>query len=212
MTDQNITPIIGITGPREVSTRASSAIMGVVRYIHALKCRLAVGCATGVDAWALAESLRQSAQRTTVFAAFGPKGEKSFTASNVSGVQRATAVGANVMWWSGGQFDSNNALRLIRRSQALVKYVASGPKGSGMFSFVSRPPPKGFAKDKAWPSCGSGTWGTLAAANHLSVPVLVFPIDGMHPGTLPTLPGKAGEWTQVLQGSSLIDAYMWMAG
>ncbi|RIK25381.1 MAG: hypothetical protein DCC55_40630, partial [Chloroflexi bacterium] len=64
---------------------------------------------------------------------------------------------------------------------------------------VSGPPPRSFgrARPGGWPSCGSGSWGSVGAAALLGLPVVVFQVGW--PGfagasSLPALPGAAGRW------------------
>lgn len=206
-----MTAIVGITGPRAIAPDTTSLISQVVFSLGIIKTHIAVGCASGVDRIALSNAVLVEPQRVTVFAVFGPKSEGSFGSSNVKGVRLAAKAGAKVNYFAGGDTDSQPVLRLIRRSQAMIKYVADvGGAGSGIFGFVNKLPDKEFARDKNWPSCGSGTWATIAAANYRGLKVVVFPVEGLKGEDLPLLPGGEGEWTPLLQNKAFSSGYIWI--
>jgi hypothetical protein len=114
-----------------------------------------------------------------------------------------------VSWWAGGGPGVVLRARLARRSLAAVRLVAAGGPGSGLVAWSSRLPAIPF-RAGPWPSCGSGTWSSVAAAARLGVPVIVVPVGPLARVPLarwPVLPA-GGHWSPVSSGS-LSGAALW---
>lgn len=159
---------------------------------------LAVGCAAGADAAAVSSVVAVgAAPRLRLFAVGGSSGSGfAGKASAFAGVQAAASAGAVVGWWAGGSSSVPLRARLARRSLACVQASVAGGPGSGLVAFVSRLPARPFGSG-AWPSCGSGSWASAAAASRLGLPVVVVPVGslaGVSVSSLPALPG-GGSWS-----------------
>jgi hypothetical protein len=97
--------------------------------------------------------------------------------------------------------------RLARRSQHLVRSVASGhAPGTGLVAFVAAPPPRPVRAGTSWSPCGSGTWSTVAMAAGHGLPVLVFPV-GLSPAALPPL--GQGRWQPAAAAGLWARAWRW---
>lgn len=201
---------VGFTGPREIAGPGSTTISRVVRNVCNMRCNVAVGDASGVDRHVLSTALLSiDPNRLNVFTILDPELNGGLPITNSAGVQRAAERSAYVVWNAGGTGD--NRRRLITRSQRMVDFVAESSYGSGIIGFVSSFPSKTWGGG-AWPSCGSGTWSTLAYANHKDLIVMVYPIefDKFDPFFLPHLPGWQGEWVKALQADKWDGGYMWV--
>lgn len=73
----------------------------------------------------------------------------------------------------------------------MVKAVATSEGKRGIVGFPDAAPPRPFRKYGDWYSCGSGTWGTIASAVALGLPVRVFRCGDFDLPILP-VPGKWG--------------------
>ncbi len=101
-------------------------------------------------------------------------------ASGVDAVVRALVLGCSV--FSASSFSASSfSGRLVLRSVALVRFVASasGRSGGGVFVvFPSAACPAGLVPSSSSSVCfrglGSGSWASAAFAAGLGVPVLVF--------------------------------------
>jgi hypothetical protein len=136
----------------------------------------------------------------------------SVGSSSVAGVQAALCQGARVAWFAGGRSGPAVA-RLAARSLAFVHFLAASPRGSGLAVVVSGPPPRVFAPAAAgrWPSCGSGSWGSVGAAALLGLPVVVFPVGWSGfagASSLPALPGR-GRWVAVGRSGPWAAGWRW---
>jgi hypothetical protein len=181
--------LVGISGSRSLPAGApvAPAVTALLR-----RSSVAVGCAVGADAAALAAAVGAGAvDRLRVFAAFGADGAGAWRGSAVAPVQAAAAAGGHVAWWAGGGPGVPLMGRLAQRSAAMVRAVASAGGGGGVVGFPAGACPAGCVPAAAWRSSGSGTWSTLALAAGLGLPVVVFPA-GWSPGALPAWPG--GSW------------------
>jgi hypothetical protein len=201
-------PVVGFAGPRSLSSASAGPLVSaLVGSVLASGRAVAAGCAAGVDSLAVASAVTggagvgRLAPRLFVFALFGPLGLGAVASSSVSEVQAALCQGARVAWFAGGRSGPVSA-RLVGRSLAFVRFLAASPPRSGLVAVVSGPPPRAFApaRPAGWPSCGSGSWGSVGAAALLGVPVVVFPVGW--PGfagasSLPALPGRVGRWLPV---------------
>lgn len=192
--------LVGFTGSRKWRDR--ERIKRVVATVLRPGRHVAVGCALGADQAVIRAVLEAGqARRLTIYAAFGPKGQGSWTKSAASTVRRAFDAGAHVRWWAGAsRWISPYAKarlpltrRLVSRSLALVQAVAaSAPngQGAGLIAFAGAPPPRPFGSGP-WPSCGSGIWATVAAAARRGIPVVMF-ASGFSEGRLPGLSEGGG--------------------
>lgn len=90
-------------------------------------------------------------------------------------------LGASVRWWAGGGPAVPMAGRLASRSAALVSAVAASGPGSGLAAFVRYACPPHLlpasSPSAAFSGHASGSWGSLALAAGLGLPVVVFPVS-----------------------------------
>ena len=199
--------VVGFAGQRFGPAAGASALVGSLVASALGSGRLvAAGCAAGVDALAVSAALAAGGGgRLSVFAAFGPSGLGALPGASAAPASLVPVVrsGGSVLWWAGGGPAGGRVPspvgRLVRRSLALVRFVASGGPGSGLVVVVSGPPSRPFAPAGAggWPSCGSGSWGSAGAAALRGLPVVVFPVGWPAFGgaaSLPVLPGRPGRW------------------
>ena len=218
--------VVGFCGPRVAPVAAGLVVGRVVASVLQQGRGVATGCASGVDALAVAAALGAGAGSSLfVFAAFGPSGLGVVgSSSSVAGVATAAQSGAHVAWFAGGGPGSRPGgtrsgaplpparARLAARSLAFVRFVAGQGPGSGLVAVVSSPPPRPFAAGP-WPACGSGSWGSLGAAALLGLPVVVFPVgwSGFAGcGSLPALPGPAGSWVPAAASGLWASAWRWV--
>ncbi|NCC94240.1 MAG: hypothetical protein EOM10_13315 [Opitutae bacterium] len=208
------TSLIMLAGSRDLAPGAAN-IAAVVSALVADGAHLVTGCATGADAQVIRAALARGApgaMALSVLAAHGPVSPSvpgsrysapgSWSGSALAAVAAAQRAGASVSWWAGGGPDIALRARLARRSLAAVRLVAASSLGSGLIAWPSRLPPYPFQAGP-WPSCGSGTWASAAAAARLGVPVAVFPV-----GTLAGLPlvswpalAAGGSWSPLTSGA-----------
>lgn len=142
-----------------------------------------------------------SASRGSPWSAARYSAPGACSASAVSTVAAALLAGAEVRWWAGGPASVPLRARLVGRSLACVRAAARSGPGSGLVAFVAQPPPRPFAAG-AWPSCGSGSWASAAAAARLGLAVFVVPVGalaGVSVSSLPALAGR-GAWVPVSAG------------
>ena len=210
-----VSGMVGFCGSRAlpVSGSVSALVSGVVGSVLGAPGGrgVAVGCAIGGDALVVSSALAAGAggaARLSIFAAFGPVSPPwpaarvsapgaSSSVSSVSGVAAALAAGASVSWWAGGGPAAPLAGRLAGRSVALVSAVAGSGAGCGFVGFVSSPCPSGLVPSAALSACfsgsGSGSWGSLAFAAGLGLPVVVFPVGAL--ASPFALPASWGFWS-----------------
>jgi hypothetical protein len=196
--------VVGFCGSGALPSSAQPLVAACVQGWLAAGAQVAVGCAAGADAAVVSAVLSAgAASRLTVFCAFAPSGQGAAgLVSSVAGVSAALFAGAVVRWLAGGSLAVPVRGRLAQRSLAFVRFLAaqqSAAPGGGLVGFVSSLPSSPFGRGP-FPSCGSGTWSTLAAAALLGVPVVAFPVrlSSCPPATLPPghlvpLPG-GGQW------------------
>ena len=172
-------PFVGFAGPRSgPASSASSLVSSLVGSVLASGRGVASGCASGVDSLAVSAALAAAAgPRLSVFCAFGPSGLGALGRSSAppSSLVPVVASGGSVAWWAGGAPRPGGPVprpvsRLVGRSLAFVRALALAGPGSGLVVLVSGPPPRAFARSSSgawpvWPSCGSGSWGSAAAAS-----------------------------------------------
>lgn len=183
-----------VCGSRNCPTEGVGIVRDVVRSVVVSGRSLSVGCAVGVDAVALAEGVRIAADQVRLFSVFGPGGVGAVgKVSNITGVGHAVSAGVAVEWWAGGGASVPVRARLANRSLSCVRSVLGGGLVAVVTSYPSRPFGRG-----AFPSCGSGSWSSVAAAVLLGVPVVVFPL-GISARVLPSLP-VAGQWVSAGSG------------
>jgi hypothetical protein len=214
-------PLVMLAGSRVLAPGAAD-IGAVVSVLVSSGSRLITGCATGADALVIRAALalgNQGVAALSVLAAHGPvsppwpaarySAPGAWSGSAVADVAAAMLAGAAVSWWAGGGPDVDLRARLARRSLAAVRLVAAGSCGSGLVAWPSRLPPLPF-RAGSWPSCGSGTWASVAAAARLGVPVVVFPVGEMGNVPLSSWPALAagGSWSRLTSGV-LAGAAIW---
>jgi hypothetical protein len=177
--------VVAVCGSRSLPLSARSPVGRVVQALLSGGASLAVGCATGADAFALSacQSLG-GLTRVSVFAAFGPGGAGAAgSVSSVSVVNAEAAAGARVCWWAGGPASVPVQARLSVRTRKVV-----GAADMGLVAFF----------------CASASRGTLLAcrlAATRGLPVLAFPV-GFSGKDLPSLgagcwapSGRRGVWS-----------------
>jgi hypothetical protein len=169
---QPLTPApLGISGARALPLATKATVQGMA-YRAALGGTFVVtGCAAGADAAAVAGTLAVGggllvfAVGTRTGAGF-PRG---FVPRHLAGIE--TQAGVVLFWLAGGPLTVPLVARLARRSLAVVQYLAK--HGGTLAAFPAAPrPPRPFGSGP-FPSCGSGTWSTVAAAALKGVPVFV---------------------------------------
>lgn len=217
--------VVGFCGPRSGPAAAAEEVGAVVRSVLASGRAVAAGCAVGVDALAVSAAVAAGGgSRLFVFAAFGPSGLGVFPgSSSLAGVSASVRAGAAVSWWAGGApgpVGSGRRVpplvgRLVGRSLAFVRFCAASGRGSGLVGFASSPPERAFSPAEAggWPSCGSGTWGSLGAAALLGLPVVVFPVGWAGfagAASLPVLPGRPGSWAPAAPSGVWAAGFRWV--
>ena len=203
-----------VCGSRSLPGGAAPGVGRVVSALVGAGSVLAVGCAAGADAAAVSSVVAAGVgSRLRLFAVGGSSGAGfAGKASAFSGVRSAASAGATVSWWAGGGAAVPLRARLARRSLACVRAAAAGGPGSGLVAFVSQLPARPFGAG-AWPSCGSGSWASVAAASQQGLPVVVVPVGplaGVSVSSLPALPG-GGAWAQVGCGV-LAGGFRWVPG
>ena len=205
--------LVMLAGSRDLAPGAAN-IAAVVSALVADGAHLVTGCATGADAQVIRAALAQGvpgAMALSVLAAHGPVAPSSpasrysapgsWSGSAVADVAAAQRAGASVTWWAGGGPDVALRARLARRSLTAVRLVASSSCGSQLIAWPSRLPSYPF-RAGPWPSCGSGTWASVAAAARLGVPVVVFPVGDLVSVRLSSWPALAagGSWSPLTSG------------
>jgi hypothetical protein len=214
-------PLLMFAGSRDLAP-GSADIAAAVSVAVRSGSRIVTGCATGADALVIRAALAlgpQGVAALSVLAAHGPVSPArssarytapgSWSGSALADVAAALHAGASLSWWAGGGPDVVLRARLARRSLAAVRLVAAGAPGSGLVAWCSRLPPLPF-RAGPWPSCGSGSWSSVAAAARLGVPVIVVPVGPLARVPLarwPVLPA-GGHWSPVSSGS-LSGAALW---
>jgi hypothetical protein len=214
-------PLVMLAGSRDLAPGAAD-IAAVVSVLVASGSRLVTGCARGADAQAIRAALALGSPGSaalSVLAAHGPvsppypaarySAPGAWSGSAVADVAAALLAGVSVSWWAGGGPDVDLRARLARRSLAAVRLVASGAPGSGLVAWPSRLPPHPF-RAGAWPSCGSGTWASVAAAARVGLPVVVVPVGELARLPLSSWPALAagGDWCPLTSGV-LAGAALW---
>lgn len=196
-----VAPVVMVCGSRSLSPAGVQLVGQVVPALLAAGSVLSVGCASGADSAAVSSALAVGAGACLQMFAVGGSSGAGFAgpASAFPGVRAAASAGAAVTWWAGGPASVPLRARLARRSLVCVRSALAGGPGSGLVAFVSSLPPRAFGSG-AWPSCGSGTWSSVAAAAQLGLPVFVVPLGGLSVSSLPVLPGW-GSWVPVSSGA-----------
>lgn len=188
-------PTVMLTGPRHNVAAQSDLIPAVVIALLRSGRSISVGCATGVDQKVITTALENRfAHKLNIFCAFGASGAGWIEGCSApyALIESAAHVGATIYFWAGGAPglpESGRGIppatvRLARRSLACVRSAHS------IVGFADRHPAEPFARGE-WPSCGSGTWASIAAAAQRSLTAVVFPL---YRGKLPPLT-VAGDWT-----------------
>jgi hypothetical protein len=203
-------PMVMLAGSRDLAPGAAD-IASVVTTLVRAGVRLVTGCAKGADALVIRAALdlgSAGVSALSVLAAHGPVSPSwsathhtapgAWSGSAVADVAAAMLAGVSVSWWAGGGPDLDLRARLARRSLAAVRLLAAGGPGSGLVAWPSRLPPLPF-RDGPWPSCGSGTWASVAAATRLGLPVVVVPVGSLLDVPLSSWPvlTPGGQWSPV---------------
>ena len=214
--------LVGFCGSRSLPVSSSALVSRVVGAVLASRRPLVVGCCVGADASVVRAVLAAGvAPRLSVFCAFGPVSPPCGTAPRVeapgasssvswpSGVGAALRAGASVRWWSGGGLAVPLTGRLANRSATLVSAAASSGPGSGLVGFVSSACPPTLVPSPspsvAFSGHSSGSWGSLALAAGLGLPVVVFPVSPSGYGRGSELPRFwPGSWAPVERSSSWV--------
>ena len=188
--------VVMVCGSRSLSPSAVPLVSQVVQSLLSAGRGIAVGCAAGADATVISSVLAAGASsQLRVFAAFGPGGAGAAgSVSAVSVVSQAATNGVPVTWWAGGPASVPLRGLLASRSLACVRSVVGSGAGAGLVAFVSALPSRSWGSG-AFPSCGSGSWSSVAAAAKLGLPVVVFPVGalvGVVSAQLPVLPVPGG--------------------
>lgn len=194
--------LVGFVGSRALSPVFASAVSRCVSSVLSSGRAVAVGCASGADAFALSATLSalpapSSSPSLFVFAAFGPGGFASAgRASAVPLVSSAFARSVSpghglsapvvVRFWAGGGPGVPLRVRLAARSAALVSAVAGSGPGAGLVAFVS-----------GGPSSSRGSWLAVGRAVAAGLPVVVFPC-GCSSACFPSFGG--GSWVPAGSG------------
>jgi len=197
--------MIGFVGSRRVDTPASSLVRRVVLAFLRSGAEIAVGCSEGVDAVVIRSAVEAGfASRLSVFAVGDWAGEGFWRLSAFPAVCVARDAGARVFWRAGGVFGSLR-VRLARRTEALVRAVAGSSGRRGLVAFVASPCPLDVAPSSRFAGFGSGSWGAVALAVGLGLPVVVFPVCGAGPAALPGWWG--GHWVPVASSGLWASAF-----
>ena len=180
--------VVAVAGSRSLPAESSPLVAAVCRSLVASGRSLAVGCATGADAAALA-SVPVAAVRC--FAAFGPGPgfAGSWRGSAAPAIGRFAAAGGRVVWLAGGPVSLPLRLRLAARTRAVVAEASAG-----CVVFFGLPT-----------SRGSALAASLAVGRGL--PVFAFPVG--FPGLLlPSL--GSGQWAPFEGGAGVwAGAWVW---
>lgn len=198
-----VAPVVMVCGSRVLPSSAGPLVGSAVSALLSAGSVLAVGCAAGADASAVSSAVSAGAAPRLLLFAVGGRSGAGFAgrASALAGVRSAVAAGAAVRWWAGGPASAPLRSRLVARSLVCVRAAAAGGPGSGLVVFVPQLPPRAFGPG-AWPSCGSGSWGSAGAAALQGLPVVLVPVGplaGVSLSSLPALPG-GGSWSPVSAG------------
>jgi hypothetical protein len=210
-----------LSGSRDLAPGAAD-IAAVLADLVASGSRLITGCAKGADAQAIRAALALGAPGVaalSVLAAHGPvsppwpaerySAPGAWSGTAVADVAAAQRAGVSVRYWAGGGPEVQFRARLARRSLAAVRLAAAGGPGSGLVAWPTQLPRLPF-RAGPWPSCGSGTWASVAAAARLGLPVVVVPagyLADVPPAAWPLL-APGGHWSRVSLGA-LAGGWFW---
>lgn len=157
--------VFGFTGARYLNAQS----LAVVKNMATAATQSGIvytGCAVGADAAAIAGA----GKLARVFAVGAPTGA-GFPVGLHPALATAAWQGNHITWLAGGPLHVPLVARLARRSLAMVRALALA--GGALVAFpATGAPPRAFGPGP-FPSCGSGTWSTVAAAALLGVPVFV---------------------------------------
>jgi hypothetical protein len=212
-------PVFMICGSRFLPASESYLVANVVWSLLGNGSRLVIGCSIGADAFALSAAAHSVlAPQVSVLAAFGPVSPPwkasyywapgAWSGSAVAQVAAAMFSGASVRWWSGGPESVPLRERLSARSRACVSVAVDGGLESCVVAFVDKLPPHPSALSTplplgGWPLCGSNSWASVATANLMGIPAIVFPVGsliGISISSLPAMSGS-GSWSKVMHGT-----------
>ncbi len=196
--------MVGFVGSRSLPVGFAALVRRVVRAFLRSGADIAVGCSDGADALVIRSVVEAgAASRLTVFAVGDRLGNGFWRLSAFPAVCVARDAGARVLWRAGGVFGSLR-VRLARRSEALVRAVAASSGRRGLVAFVSVSCPLDVSPSRRFAGRGSGSWGAVALAVGLGLPVVVFPC-GVGPSALPGWWG--GHWVPVARSGLWAGAF-----
>ena len=183
--------VVAVCGSRSLPLSAGPLVGRVVRSLLAGGSSLAVGCASGADAFVLSSAQAAGAfSRVLVFAAFGPGGAGAAgSVSAVSVVSAAAAEGARVCWWAGGPAGVPVQARLSARTRKVV-----GAASTGLMAFFGT-------------SASRGTLLACRLAAARGLPVLAFSVGFSGQG-LPSL--GEGSWVPSGRDGVWAGAWRWV--
>jgi len=185
-------PVVLLAGSRSLPSSFAPLISRVVSALSSAGRSLAVGCASGADALALA-SCRSLSLSASVFAVGTSAGAGFWSGSAPLSLLSAFPA---VRWLAGGPLSLPLAARLSRRTRAAVAFAAAAPRpGSGAVVFFRSPSSRGSA---------------LAARSAVAagLPVVAFPCCGLSPSALPSL-GR-GRWAPAGGSAPWRSAFRWV--
>jgi hypothetical protein len=181
--------VVAVAGSRSLSGAGLALVAPVCWSVVASGRSLAVGCAVGADAAALAAGLPVSALQ--VFAVFdqAPACAGAWRGSAAQAVADFAAVGGAVSWLAGGSLSVPLPARLAARTSAVVAQASAG-----CVLFFASPS-----------SRGSALAGRLAVGRGL--PVFAFPV-GFPGSALPSL--GAGAWVPFDGSGCWASSWLWI--
>ncbi|OGR96314.1 MAG: hypothetical protein A2V88_05035 [Elusimicrobia bacterium RBG_16_66_12] len=200
-------PVVGFCGPRSLGPAGCAWVASAARAVVVGGSVVAAGCAVGADAAAVSGALSApgGSARLRVFAVGSASGFGFPRAGYPAAVAAAfVARAASVSWLAGGVLSVPLPARLAARSLAFVRFLAAS--GGALVVAASSLPSRPFGPGP-FPSCGSGSWSSAAAAVLAGVPVFVAPF-GVSPAAFPALPG-GGAWVAVPGGLWGLPASRW---
>lgn len=197
---------IGFCGPRSLPAAGLAWVYGGAASVVRAEGSVTSGCAVGADAAALFGAL--SAGGLPRAFAVGSSAGTGFPRPGIpAAVAAAVRAGAPVSWLAGGPLSLPLIPRLAARSLAFVRFLAAS--GGVLVCAASSLPRRAFGPGP-FPSCGSGSWSSVAAAVLAGVPVFAVPL-GVSPSAFPALPG-GGAWSAVAGGLFGAPAWAWSPG
>jgi len=162
-------PFVAFSGSRSLGS-VGGPLFSVVQSVLSSGRGVAVGDAVGVDSSVLSSVLTlgfYSACRVFCLGGVDAAGIPFgfWRGSCVDTVMRAYASGIQCVWQAGGGLQASRGSALFGRSRAMIRFASQTGPGSGLVAFVAG----GFESSP-------GSWGTVAHALAIGLPVVVFPV------------------------------------